>query len=199
MCKLVLCVSAVLVASASYAALPPQYSECQRTDASTSLSAADMKAISKVSRVTYCQTQVGLINKTDTLELLKGKVDLAISLAKTNYSREDLLDLARSGGTYLLYVDSSKLSRPDLIELANAGVQLAIMMGNANLSREDLLLIAAAKPYILSVNSAALRDDLIALAKANVQLVIRTSNANLSGDDLVAIAKANAGNVTIMP
>ncbi|MNL39039.1 hypothetical protein D3C87_1612930 [compost metagenome] len=73
------------------------------------------------------------------------------------------------------------------------------MMGNANLSREDLLLIAAAKPYILSVNSAALRDDLIALAKANVQLVIRTSNANLSGDDLVAIAKANAGNVTIMP
>jgi len=196
--KFILTIATLMLPQFLHAALPPQYSECQRTDASTSMSYNDMKEISRVSRVTYCQTQVGLISKSDTLDLLKGKVDLAISLGKTNYSKEDLIDLAKSG-SYLLYVDSSKLSRQDLIDLANAGVQLAVMFGSAGLAREDLLAIAAAKPYILSVNAAANRDDLIALVKANVQLVIRTSNASLTREDLVAVARANAGLVTIMP
>ena len=189
----------LLVSAIAQAALPPQFSECQRTDASTSMSYADLKQISQVSRVTYCQTQVGLITKADTLDLLKGKIDLAISLAKTNYSKEDLLDLARAGGTYLLYVDSPKLARGDLVDLANAGVQLAVMLGNAGLSQSDLIALVAAKPFILNVNSAANRDDLIALVRAGAQVVIRTSNAGLSRDDMVAIARANAGAVTITP
>jgi hypothetical protein len=188
----------LLLGSTVLAALPPQYSECLRTDASTSMSYYDLKELSKVSRVTYCQNQLGLIGKTEISELLKGKIDVGISLAKTNYSKEDFLEMAKSG-SFLLYVDSPKFNKEALVDLAKAGIQLVILYSTAGLSKDDMLYIASEKSFILNVNSNIIKEDLISLVKANVQLVIRTGQANLSKDDLVAVAKTNTALVTIFP
>lgn len=190
----------VLSAASSWvrAAIPTNYSDCLRLDSSSSLSFRDLKDLAAVSRVTFCQNQVGVINKNEVKELLKSNVELAVSLARTNYVKEDLLDLAKTG-SFLLYVDSGRLAKEALIDLANAGVQLVVMSSTSNLSREDLLALARAKPFILNLNSVARKEDLRALLELKVQVAIRSSQSSLSKDDIVEIARGNSDLVTIFP
>lgn len=185
--------------SRSFGALPPQFSECLYENTGTNVSSADIVEIAKVSKVTYCQNQVGIINKSDTINILSNpNVQVGISLMKTAYSFADLMDLA-SAGTYVLYVDNTEMSRDNLTSLANAGVQLVIMSSTSGLSRADLLAIAAAKSFIYNVNSAVLRADLRDYVTAGVQVVIRSSQSALSRADILDVALVNSERVTIMP
>jgi len=181
------------------AALPPQFSECLRENSGTVMTVDDLKEISKVSRVTYCQNQVGPLGKADIMDLLSSSnIQVGISLSKTTYSVTDLLDLA-SSGSYVLYVDSSRLTRDNLIALANANVQLVVMTATANLSKADLLAIAAAKPFILNVNSPLSQVDLVDYVTAKIQVVIRSAQSGLSRADVLAVAGVNSELVTVMP
>lgn len=183
----------------SLAALPPQFSECLNTNSGTAMSVADLKEISKLSRVTYCQNQVGLVGKPETMDLLSSpNVQVGISLSKTSYSQADLLDLAGSG-SYVLYVDGPRLTRDNLIALAQANVQLVVMTANSGLSKADLLALAAAKSFVLNVNSAVTATDLSDYVNAKVQVVIRTSQSGLSRADIMNVAQANSELVTVMP
>ncbi|HEX7674270.1 MAG TPA: hypothetical protein VF412_08865 [Bdellovibrio sp.] len=187
-----------IVSTQAMAALPPQFSECLFGD-SASVSTQDVKDIAQVSKVTYCQNQIGLTNKSDTMDMLKNKnIQVGISLAKTNYSREDLIDLAKTG-SYVLYVDSSKLTKEYLIDIAKAGAQLVVVSATAGLSASDLRDIARAKPFVYNVNSASQKEDLKSLVDLGVQVVIRSSQAGLSKEDIVEVAKANSDLVSVMP
>ncbi|MGZ3771733.1 MAG: hypothetical protein ACXVCP_19325 [Bdellovibrio sp.] len=187
------------LSSQSHGALPPQFSTCFYENSGSNMSATDITEIAKVSKVTYCQNQVGIINKADTINLLKNpNIQVGISLTKTAYLFSDLMDLAGSG-SYLLYVDNNRLSRDNLISLAQAGVQLVIMTSSSGLSRADLMAIAAAKPFILNVDSIVSRDDLRDYVTAGVQIVIRTSQSGLSRADILDVASVNSEKVSIMP
>ncbi|WP_374077289.1 hypothetical protein [Bdellovibrio bacteriovorus] len=189
----------ILFSWLSFAALPPQFSECLSGNSGTAMSVADLKEISKISRVTYCQNQVGLVGKLETMDLLSSpNVQVGISLSKTTYSQADFLDLAGSG-SYVLYVDGPRLTRDNLIALAQANVQLVIMTANSGLSKADLLAIAAAKSFVLNVNSAVKATDLGDYVNAKVQVVIRTSQSGLSRADIMSVAQANSEFVTVMP
>lgn len=182
----------------SFAALPPQFSECLVGD-SGAISTQDLRDIAKVSKVTYCQNQLGLTNKDDTLDMLKDKnIQLGISLAKTNYSREDLIDIAKAG-SFVLYVDSSKLAKEYLIDIAKAGAQLVIISATSGLSFSDLRDIGRAKSFVYNVNSGVTKDDLKALVDIGVQVVIRSNQSALSKDEIIEVAKVNSDLVTIMP
>lgn len=197
--SLILFLSVFMVSIGSYGALPPQFSECLRENSSTNMSTEDITEIAKVSRVTYCQNQVGPVSKADIISLLHSpNVQMGISLMRTAYSLTDLKDLA-GAGSYVLYVDSSKLSRDNLISLAQAGVQLVVMSGASGLYRADLLALAAAKPFVFNVNSNVLRSDLKDYVKAGVQVVIRSSQSGLSRADILDVALVNSEMVTIMP
>ncbi|QDK36484.1 hypothetical protein [Bdellovibrio sp. NC01] len=182
----------------SMAALPPQFSECLNGDSGT-VSSGDIADIAKVSKVTYCQNQLGLTNKLDTQELLKNKnIQLGISIAKTNYTREDLMDLAKTG-SYVLYVDSTRIPKEYLIDIAKAGAQLVIISATAGLSTFDLRDIARAKSFVYNVNSAVTKDDLKSLVDVGVQVVIRSNQSALTKDDIVEVARVNSDLVTVMP
>lgn len=197
--KLILMPSFLILFSLSArAALPPQFSECLG-DVTSTMSITDLKEIAKVSRVTYCQNQVTLIGKPETQELLANpNVQVGISVAKTNYSFTDFMDMARSG-KYVLYVDGPRLGRDSLIALAQAGVQLVVVSSSSGISKPDLLRMAAAKSFILNVNSATTQTDLRDYLTAGIQLVIRTSQVGLSGTAIGEVAALNSGLVTILP
>ncbi|MEK2644057.1 hypothetical protein [Bdellovibrio sp. BCCA] len=196
---LIFLLSFLFVIVSANAALPPQFSECLRENSGTVMTVTDLKAISLLSRVTYCQNQVGIVGKTETMDLLRSpNIQVGISLSKTTYSQLDLMDLA-SSGSYVLYVDSGRLTRDNLIALAQANVQLVVMTATSGLSKADLLAIAAAKPFILNVNSAVSRVDLRDYVTAGVQVVIRTSQSGLSRADIIDVAQVNSEMVTIMP
>ncbi|KYG67059.1 hypothetical protein AZI86_08580 [Bdellovibrio bacteriovorus] len=181
------------------AALPPQFSECLSDLSSTNMSAADVKEIAKVSRVTYCQNQVSLVGKVETQDLLTNpNIQIGISVAKTAYSYTDFLDMARSG-KYVLYVDGSRISRDNLISLSQAGVQLVVLASSSGLSKADLLQMASAKSFILNVNATTTQADLRDYLTAGIQLVIRTSQVGLSGAAIGEVAALNSALVTIMP
>lgn len=183
------------------AALPPQYSECLHQDSLSSLnvvSVYDLKEIAKNSKVIYCENQVSAVGKSDTIDLLKSHVDIGISLARTNYFKEDLIQMA-AAGPYLLYVDNANIGRDSLIDIAKAGAQLVIMSATAGLTQSDLLTIAQAKPFIYHVNSAIPKDNLKALLDAKVQLVISSSSSNISRGDLVALGTGDPAAITIIP
>ncbi|MDG0817117.1 hypothetical protein [Bdellovibrio svalbardensis] len=187
-----------LLSIKSIAALPPQFSECLVGDSGT-VSTQDLRAIAKVSKVTYCQNQLGLTNKSDTVDLLKDKnIQLGISLAKTNYSREDLVEMAKAG-SFVLYVDSSKLAKEYLIDIAKAGAQLVIISATSGLSFSDLRDIGRAKSFVYNVNSGVVKEDLKALVDIGVQVVIRSNQSALSKEDIVEVAKVNSDLVSIMP
>lgn len=180
------------------AALPPQFSECMSGD-SSSISTQDVRDIAKVSKVTYCQNQMGLTNKFDTLDMLRNKnIQVGISIAKTSYLREDLMDLAKAG-SYVLYVDSNRIAKEYLMDLQRAGVQLVVMTGNAGLVASDLRDMARVKSYVLNVNSPMVKEDLKTLVDLGVQVVIRSNQSALAKEDIVEIAKVNPDNVSIMP
>ncbi|MNJ93302.1 hypothetical protein D3C87_109810 [compost metagenome] len=187
-----------LASSVGFAALPPQFSECLRSDALPSISYNDLKELAKVAKVTYCQNQVNLIGRNEAKDLLRSNVDLGVSLARSNYSYEDLLDMARAG-SYVLYVDTAKLSRAELINLAREGVQLVIMSISSTLSQVDLVAIANEKSFIYNVTSMVPRADLQQLVSLNVQVVIRSAQSNLSKEDIVAVAQTNSSLVTVFP
>lgn len=183
----------------SIAALPPQFSECFYQNSGTAMTPADITEIARVSRVTYCQNQVGFITKADAMSLLRTpNVQVGISLSKTTYSFADLIDMA-AAGTYVLYVDGPRLSRDNLIALAAAGVQLVVVSSAAGLSKADLLAIGAQKSFIYNVNSAVLRIDLIDYLRAGIQIVIRSSQSALSRADILEVAAVNSEMVTVMP
>lgn len=184
---------------ASFGALPPQFSECFYQNSGTAMSPADITEIARISRVTYCQNQVGLITKADAISMLKTpNVQVGVSLSKTTYSFADLMDMA-AAGTYVLYVDGPRLSRDNLIALAGAGVQLVIVSSVSGMSKPDLLAIAAQKSFIYNVNSAVARTDLIDYLKAGIQIVIRSSQSALTRADILEVAAVNSELVTIMP
>lgn len=190
--------SLLLVASAG-AALPPQFSECLSQNSGTNMSASDVAEIAKVSRITYCQNQVSIVGKADLQAMLANpNVNIGISVSKTSYSYQDLLDMAATG-TYVLYVDGSRLSRDNLVALLNAGVQIVVLSGSAGLSKLDLLAMAAAKSFILNVNSAVSKTDLQDYVRAGMQIVIRTSQAGLSRQDILDVAQLNTEKVSIFP
>jgi hypothetical protein len=194
--------SAFLIVSSlgfdAMAALPPQFSECLFGD-SSSTSVNDLKEIAKSTEVTYCQTKSGMADKYATLELLKTKnVQLGISLAKTNYLREDLLEFA-GVGSYVLYVDSNRLDKTYLAELRGKDVQLVVSSAESALSKYDLLYIAKTKGFIYHVNSPVPKEDLAELAKAGVQLVVRSGKTFLSKDYIVEISKQSPGSVMLVP
>lgn len=181
------------------AALPPQFSECLNDNTSTNMSVADLKEIARVSRVTYCQNQIGLIGKVETQDLLTSpNIQVGISVGKTSYSYTDFLDMARTR-SFVLYVDSMRITRDNLISLSQAGVQLVVVSASAGLSKADLMQIAAAKPFILNVNSTVSRVDLRDYVAAGVQVVIRTGQAGLSRADIMEVAALNTALVTILP
>ncbi len=74
-----------------------------------------------------------------------------------------------------------------------------VMTSNSGLSKADLLAIAAAKTFILNVNSSASAVDLRDYVAAKVQVVIRTSQSGLSRASIMDIAQANSEMVTVMP
>lgn len=193
-------ISTVLVGAASsvLAALPPQFSECIRADTSSMASVSDLRDMAKVSKVTYCQNQVTLVGAADVKELLKSNVDVGISLARTSYSYDQLLDMA-SSGSYLLYVDATKLSVAQLTALAQQGVQLAIMSSTSGLSQSDLVNLGNTKSFIYNVMSTVPRADLQALVNLGVQVVIRTAQSGMTKDDIVAVAQTNSSLVTVYP
>ena len=126
----------------TYAALPPQFSECLSQNSAANMTAADVAEIAKVSRITYCQNQVSIIGKTDLQTMLANpNVNVGVSVSKTSYSSQDLLEMAGTG-TYVLYVDGGRLSRDNLVSLLNAGVQVVIRTSQAGLSRQDILDVA---------------------------------------------------------
>ncbi|WII72239.1 hypothetical protein QJS83_17385 [Bdellovibrio sp. 22V] len=189
----------LLFAWNSLAALPPQFSECFVENSSTNLSVTDLKDIARVSKVTYCQNQVGLVGKPETLDLLRSpNIQVGISVSRTSYTATDFVDLARAG-SYVLYVDGTRLPLADLITIANAGAQLVVVSASAGLSKADLLALAAAKPFILNVNSLLTRIDLRDYVTAGIQVVIRASQSGLSRADIMEAAQANANMVTLMP
>ncbi len=181
------------------AALPPHFSECLNDNTSTNMSVIDLKEIAKVSKITYCQNQIGLIGKAETQDLLTSpNIQVGISVGKTAYSYTDFLDMARTR-SYVLYVDNARITRDNLISLSQAGVQLVIVSSTSGLSKSDLLQIAAAKPFILNVNSAVSRIDLRDYITAGVQVVIRTGQAGLSRSDIMDVAALNTALMTILP
>ena len=185
--------------SLAFAALPPQFSECMGNDGGTKLSIYDLRDISKVSTLTVCQNQLSLLNKYDTADLIKnGKVRAGISLSKSTYLKEDLLDIAKSG-TYVLYVDNAKLDKTALMDLLRAGVQVVVMTASSGLAKPDLIEMARVKPFILNVDSIMLKEDLRDIVNAGTQVVIRSNQANLTKDDIIFVARANADLVTVMP
>ncbi|MEN0060473.1 MAG: hypothetical protein AAGB31_16655 [Bdellovibrio sp.] len=182
-----------------HAALPPQFSECLTGD-SAALSSYDVHDIAKVAKVTYCQNQMGITNKTETLTMLKNKnIQIGISIAKTSYSREDLLELARAG-SYALYVDSNRIAKEYLPEIAKAGAQLIIISSTSGLAATDLrTLVQQGKPFVYNVNSNATKEDLKSLVSLGVEVVIRSSQVGLSKEDIMEIARVNTDSVTILP
>lgn len=181
------------------AALPPPFSDCLVETTGATMTVYDLKELAKLSKVTVCQGGKSLIGKYETIDLLKtANVNLGISLAKTDYTKDDLLDLAKSG-KYLLYVDGNRLLKENLIELSKAGVQLAIMSETSGLSKADLLAIAKEKPFVYNVNSNILKETLIELVNEGVQLVIRTNQSTLSKYDILAVVKVDANLVTVLP
>lgn len=185
--------------SIAFAALPPQFSECLRDNTSSAMNATDLSAIAKISKITYCQNQVGLVTKADTMTILRNpNVNMAISLSKTTYTIEDLNDIATSG-SYLLYVDGSRLSLANLQTLSRAGVQLVVMSSTAGLSKGDLMTLAQERPFILNVNSPLLKADLRDYVTAGIQIVIRTNQAGLTGADILEVAQLSSDRVTVLP
>ncbi|KYG67124.1 hypothetical protein AZI86_08930 [Bdellovibrio bacteriovorus] len=180
------------------AALPPQFSECLYGDSSNA-SVSDLQAIAQSTPVTYCQTKTGMGDKYSVIDLLKTKnVQLGISLAKTNYQREDLIELA-GVGSYLLYVDSGRLDKVYLADLLSKGVQLVVSSGDSSLSKYDLLHLAKTKSFIYHVNSIATKEELLDLAKAGVQLVLRSGKTFLPKEYIVEISKQHPGLVMLVP
>lgn len=192
-------VFALLCASSkSFAALPPHFSECMR-ETNSLVSIRALKEISEVSTVTFCQNQISTVSKYEVIDLLKGsKVNLAISLARTNYLREDLLEMARSG-PFLLYVDSPKISKEYLPALMRAGIDLVIMSNTAGLAQVDLLALARTKSFVYNVNSGVIASDLSALVAAGVHVVIRNNDSRLTAADIVKVAQVNNALVTVLP
>ncbi|MFS4459325.1 hypothetical protein [Bdellovibrio sp. HCB2-146] len=181
------------------AALPPQFTDCMNDNSGTSLSTADMKEISKVSNLTVCQNQINLLSKYDAVDLLKSpNVKMGISLARTGFTRTDLMDMAKSG-TYVLYVDTAVLDKTFIMDLQRAGVQIVVVSAGAGLTKFDMLDMAKVKPFILNLNSTMTKEDLRQLVTAGVQVVIRMNQAGLSRSDIIEVAKANAELVTVMP
>ena len=163
------------------------------------MSVYDLKAIAAVAKINYCQNQSGLTNKADTLALLKtDNVNLGVSVAKTTYSREDLMDMAKAG-SYVLYVDSNRIAKEYLIDLAKTGVKLVVMSSTAYYSKSDLLEIAKTYTFIYNVNSPVLKEDMKELVKAGVTVVLRAGQYGLSKEDVVEVAKLNPSLVTIAP
>ncbi|GEM_PF-1487982 len=196
--KTLLVFALVLSGSSSLAALPPHFSECMR-EAGSLVSIRALKEISQVSTVTYCQNQISTVSKYEVIDLLKSpKVQLAISLARTNYIREDLMEMAKSG-PFLLYVDSPKISKEYLPALMRAGVDLVIMSNTAGLAQVDLLALARTKSYVYNVNSSVIASDLAALVAAGVHVVIRNNFSGLSAADVVRVASVNNSLVTVFP
>ncbi|MGE5086185.1 MAG: hypothetical protein ACM3MG_07760 [Bacillota bacterium] len=187
-----------LISSISFAALPPQFSDCLSAD-SAQMSIYDLKAIAAVAKVNYCQNQSGLTNKAETLALLKSdNVNLGISVSRTTYSREDLMDLAKAN-SYVLYVDSNRIGKDYLMELAKAGVQIVVMSATAYLSKADLLELAKAHAFIYNVNSPVIKEDVKDLVNAGVTVVLRSGQYGLSKEDVVEVAKLNPSLVSIAP
>ncbi|QDK44002.1 hypothetical protein DOM22_01905 [Bdellovibrio sp. ZAP7] len=190
--------SLILFSSVSLAALPPQFADCLSTEVS-SASIYDVKEIAKVAKVNYCQNQMGLTNKFDTIDLLKtGNANVGISVAKTTYTREDLSDMSKSG-SFVLYVDSNRIAKEYLNTLASQGVQLVVMSATAGLSQADLLTLARVRPFVYNVNSAVIKEDVMALVQAGVTVVFRSNTSGLSREQIVEIAKVNPSLVTLSP
>ncbi|MEK2689764.1 hypothetical protein [Bdellovibrio sp. GT3] len=184
--------------SVVWAALPPQFSECLSTDGS-SASIYDVKEIAKVAKVNYCQNQLGLTNKFDTLDLLKtGNVNVGISVAKTTYTREDLMELAKAG-SYVLYVDGNRIAKEYLTDLAKNGVQLVVMSATAGLAKQDLLDFAKVRPFVYNINSNVVKEDVKELVGAGVTVIFRSNASGLSREQIIEIAKVNPDLVTLSP
>ncbi|KHD88978.1 MAG: hypothetical protein OM95_05805 [Bdellovibrio sp. ArHS] len=189
----------LFVPGLSKAALPSQFSECLRENSATNMSVQDLREIARVSQVTYCQNQVGLVGKAEIIQLLQSpNINIGISVSKTTYSATDFVDLARAG-SFVLYVDGARLTVPNLIAIAQAGAQLVVMTASAGISKTDLLTLAAAKPFILNVNSPTSALDLRDYVAAGMQIVIRSAQAGLSRVDIMSVATANSALVTVMP
>jgi hypothetical protein len=181
------------------AALPPQFSTCLYSQ-NSAFTAADVQKIGQVSKITYCQNQIGLTNKNDIAELLKNKnIQVGITLSRTTYSSAELLDLAKTG-SYMLYVDTPNLGKTNLLELQKAGVQLVIFSSTATeLQVNDLLELAKIRPFIFNVDSVAKKDDLKSLMQAGVQVVLRSGLSWLSNSDIGELAKVNPELISVIP
>lgn len=185
------------LSSVGVAALPPQFSECLNATTMTMLSFADLRDMAKAAKMTYCQNQATAIGATEVKELLMANADVGISLAKTSYSISDFLAMAQ-GGSYVLFVDSSKLNRMELTSLMQAGVQLVIMAASSGLSQADLMTMAGVKPFIYNVDAMTSRGFIQDLVNLKVHVVIRTGST-ISKADAVAIAQTNSTLVTFLP
>lgn len=186
------------LASPVLAALPPQFSECQRLDNNTSLPPADLIALSQAHSITYCQNQISLVGKAEIIQLLQAKARVGISMARTNFTLTDFVEMA-AAGSYVLFVDSPKLAVTDLQTLNTSGVQLVIQSGPSALSKADLVLLASQRPFVWEVNSTVVPTDITDLLNMGVQVVLRATSAGLSPATVSQIARANPTMIEIYP
>ena len=186
------------VSPMSLAAIPQQaLLDCYRSPGGTSLTIEDYKALSKISKQTFCQKTANSFAKADLIEILKNQSEIGISVAGTQWSKYDLIEVAKSGKMTLI-VDGLRFNRENLLEIAKGGAQLAITTSSGFL-KDDLIAIAREVPLVVAVTSNLIKDDLKQLAASKIQLVIFLSDSGIGNYDLIDIVKSNPEMVSIKP
>lgn len=183
-----------------FAALPPAtFSECfQQSGVSSALTQQDFKEMAKNSRTIVCQNQLGPFSKEQMIDLLQNRVEISLSAAGTNYTKEDIMQMASAGTLYLI-VDSPRLVRQNLVDIARAGSQMAITSGGTGLLREDLVTISRERKFLYVVNSAVTKDDLRILLGEKLPVVIYTAQSGLLNTDIVELSRLAPDLVTVKP
>lgn len=184
----------------AFAALPPAtFSECfQQTGTSASLTPQDFKDMAAKSKTIVCQNQLGPFGKEQLIDLMQNRVEVELSAAGTNYTKEDLVQMAAANNLYLI-VDSPRLIRENLVDIARAGAQMAITSGGTGLLREDLVTISHERKFLYVVNSAVTKDDLRILLTEKIPVVIYNTQSGLLNTDIVELSRLAPDLVTVKP
>lgn len=183
-----------------FAALPPAtFSECYNEySTSSALTPADLKDMASRSRTIVCQNQLAPFSKEQLVDLLKNRVEVTVSAAGTNYTKEDIVQMAAAGTLYLID-DSPRFIRENLVDIARAGAQMAITSGGTGLIREDLISIGKERKFLYVVNSPVQKTDLSLLLAEKIPLVIYVASSGLLNTDVVELSKIAPELVTVKP
>lgn len=191
-------VSFLFIALSSKGAVPQQtFKDCFGSTVSPTLSVENYKALSKMSKQTHCQNLSSKFAKADLLELLQNRTDVGISVEGTNFSKDDLVEMAKAGQLTVI-ADSRRLNRGHLLEIAKAGASLAVVSA-AGFSKEDLIALSQETPYILAVNTSIAKEDLIQLVKNKTQLIVYLFSSGVRTSEMMEIMQTNPDLVSLKP